>query len=501
MKRMLVDLREPAESRVAVMNGGALEEIYIERAGRPTLVGNVYKGKVVNIEPGIQAAFVEIGQQIKGFLHASDVARPALQGWAGGEPSPDAPRKKAIQSLLRKGMEIPVQVTKDGVGKKGPALTTQISLPGRYLVLMPFLPKHGVSRKIEDDEERARLKELLISLAPPEDLGFIVRTAGRERRKSDLQGDLKYLLRLWEALGERMKDVPAPALLYQETDLLVRTIRDVFTSDVEAVLVDTEEGACRAREFFRVAMPRYVTRVHQYDHGEPIFQRYGAEGELAKIFERRVPLSTGGSIILEPTEAMVTVDVNSGRFTEGKDAEQTALKTNLEAAREIARQLRLRDLGGLIVVDFIDMRQEKNRREVEKAFRDALKADRARLTVLRMSRFCLVEMTRQRLRSSLSITHYDRCALCHGTGFRLNAETLAARVLRKVRFAAHAQGVVAVEVRAHPDVALHLLNQNRPVLADVETSSGREIRVVPAEVDLEAFEVLPLGDRGKVLRI
>jgi ribonuclease E len=497
---MLVDQREPEESRVAVMENGRLEEIYVERAGRPTLVGNIYKGKVVNTEQGIQAAFVEIGHPLKGFLHVSDVVPRALRGPGEKAVKSGDGKKRTIRSLLSRGREILVQVTKDTVGKKGPALSMQIGLPGRYLVLMPHLPKHGVSRKIDDEPERKRLKEVLASLSPPDDLGFIIRTAGKERRKTDLQRDMKYLMRVWAAVLKRATETEPPALLYQETDLMVRTIRDIFTPDVDAVLVDTEEGYRKARDFFRIAMPRHVDRVQRYKGEEPIFQRYKVEPELAKVFDPRVALPSGGSIVIEPTEAMVTIDVNSGRFTDAKNTEQMALKINLEAAREIARQLQLRDIGGLIVVDFIDLKQEKNRREVERAFREALKNDRARLRMLRLSKFCLVEMTRQRLRPSLDMTHYDRCEACSGTGLRINPESLAARILRRVRFALRREAVHRVEVRAHRDIALFLLNEKRARLSDMESGCGKGVEIFPRDGRLEDFEVLALTETGKLVK-
>ncbi|MHC4779132.1 MAG: Rne/Rng family ribonuclease, partial [Planctomycetota bacterium] len=480
MKRMLVDSREPEESRIAVMENGRLEEIHIERAGRPTYVGNIYKGRVVNIEQGIQAAFVDIGMPLKGFLHASDIV-PGATGSSSEKVSEKkgSRKKRTIQSLLKKGTELLVQVTKDPMGKKGPGLTTQLSLPGRYLVLMPFLPKHGVSRKIEEEKERKRLKEILASLSPPEQFGFIVRTAGKERRKSDLQRDLRYIVRVWNSVEKRKGEVQSPAVLYQETDLMVRTIRDFFAPDIENVLVDTPEGFERAKEFFRIAMPRHAHRVKLYEGSEPIFQRYKVEPELAKVFDRQVSLPSGGTIVIDPTEAMVAIDVNSSKYTKAKNTEDMALKINQEAACEVSRQLMLRDLGGLIVIDFIDMRQDKNRRQVEKIFREALRGDRARIHVLRMSKFCLVEMTRQRLRPSLPMTQYDRCAICAGTGVRLNVESLSARILRRVRFALHRETVQRVEVHASDEISVFLLNQKRARLSELESVTGKDVAVLP----------------------
>jgi ribonuclease E len=300
---------------------------------------------------------------------------------------------------------------------------------------------------------------------------------------------------------ERRREAKAPVPLYLETELVVRTMRDLFTPEIEAVWVDTPEAFRKAREFFRLAMPRYESRVSLYEEPEPVFQRFQVERELAKVFEPRVPLESGGSVVIDQTEAMVAIDVNSGRFTDAPDAEATATRINLEAAREIARQIRMRDLGGLVVVDFIDMIQEKNRRDVERVFREALRGDRSRLTVLRMSRFCLVELTRQRMRPALASVHFDRCPACRGTGRLINPDTLAVRILRQIRFHLGKEAVLRAEILAHRDVALFLLNEKRGRLSEIEQEAGKRVSVLPRDGRFEEFEIRALGEGDRPVRL
>jgi ribonuclease E len=332
-------------------------------------------------------------------------------------------------------------------------------------------------------------------------VGWIVRTAGEGRRKADLQRDLRYLLRVWESVEKGRREATAPGPLYLETELVVRTMRDLFTPEIETVWVDTPEAFRKARDFFRLAMPRYEPRVKLYEEPLPLFERFQAESELAKVVDPRVPLPSGGSVVIDPTEALVAIDVNSGHITGAPDAEETAFRVNQEAAREIARQIRTRDLGGLIVVDFIDMAQEKHRREVERILRESLRSDRARLTMLRMSRFCLVEITRQRMRPTLSSVQTDKCAACSGTGRLVNLETLAVRILRQVRFHLPREAVHRVEVRAHRDAALFLLNEKRARLAEIEQGAGKKVSVLPREGRLEEFEILAFGEGGRPVRL
>ena len=316
----------------------------------------------------------------------------------GGRPRVKPP----IQEILRRGDELLVQVIKEGIGTKGPTLSTYISIPGRYLVLMPALGRIGVSRKIEDEEVRRRLRDIMLELNPPRGVGFIVRTAGSDRSKRELSRDLAYLLRLWKVIVRRIKKLPAPVDIYQESDMIIRTIRDIFNADVDTISIDEKAAYERAREFLQLVMPRYVNRLQFYEGKEPLFYRYGLDEEIAKIHQRKVPLKAGGSIVIDQTEALVAIDVNSGNFRAEDSAEETAYQMNILAAKEIARQIRLRDLGGVVVNDFIDMHKEKHRRGVERALRDAVKRDRARTKILRTSPFGLIEMTRQRIRPSSS---------------------------------------------------------------------------------------------------
>ncbi len=338
--------------------------------------------------------------------------------------------KPPIQDILRRGDEVLVQVIKEGIGTKGPTLSTYISIPGRYLVLMPALGRVGVSRKIEDEQARRTLRDYMLELNPPKGLGFIVRTAGVDRTKRELSRDLAYLLRLWKVIVRRIRKCPAPVDIYEESDMIIRTIRDTFTADVDSIYIDEPGAHDRAKEFLQIVMPRYVSRLHLYEGREPLFHKYRLDEEIARIHQRKVPLRQGGSIVIDQTEALVAIDVNSGNFRADDSAEETAYQMNLLAAREIARQLRLRDLGGVVVNDFIDMRKERHRRNVERALRDAVKRDRARTKILRTSPFGLIEMTRQRIRPSLKRSVYRDCPGCTGAGVVKTAESMALEVMR-----------------------------------------------------------------------
>ncbi|MHC4166299.1 MAG: Rne/Rng family ribonuclease [Planctomycetota bacterium] len=379
-REMLINVAESEECRVAVVEKGCLEELYVERASLGTHVGNIYKGKVVNIESGIQAAFIDFGVGKNGFLHVSDL-HPRYFSRTTGKNIETIGRRKSlkdrppIQDCLRKGKEIVVQVTKEGIKTKGATLSTYVALPGKYLVMMPWMRKHGVSHKIEDEDERKRLRQILEESEPPKGRGFIIRTAGQGASKRDVQNDLRYLSRLWRAIEKRIETEGAPGELYQESDLVIRALRDVFNSKITKIVCDSENVVRKIMEFFSIATPRVKRRVAYYDGKVPLFHKYKIENEIAKVQARRVELKGGGSIIIEQTEALVSIDVNSGRYRKQENAEETAYESNIEAAAEIARQLRLRDLGGLIICDFIDMRNSKHRKAVERAFRSAVKAD------------------------------------------------------------------------------------------------------------------------------
>jgi ribonuclease E len=534
-QEMLINVSQPEECRIAIVEDGVLEELYVERAGHDNYVGNIYKGVVVNLEPSIQAAFVDFGVGRNGFLHISDIepqyfrqggydpSRPILPDGPGrknshgdefddDEVDEDAPRQRVrpgvrprikppIQEILRRGDELLVQVIKEGIGTKGPTLSTYISIPGRYLVLMPALGRIGVSRKIEDDTVRRRLRDIMIDLNPPKGLGFIVRTAGSDRTKKELSRDLAYLLRLWKVIVRRIKKCPAPVDIYQESDMIIRTIRDIFTGEVDTIHIDEPAAYERAREFLQLVMPRYVHRLKLYEGREPLFHRYRLDEEIARIHQRKVPLKAGGSIVIDQTEALVAIDVNSGNFRTDDSAEETAFQMNLHAAREIARQIRLRDLGGVIVNDFIDMRKEKHRRGVERALHDAVKRDRARTKILRTSPFGLIEMTRQRIRPSLKRSIFMDCPSCTGTGVVKTPESMAIEVVRLLMLASQNPKTAQITASVATEVANYISNRKRRELSKLEEEGKVTVQILSAKGVAPEYLVLECRDAdGREIR-
>src|SRR3954470_22735216 len=481
-KEMLINVSEGEECRIALLDNGKLEELYMERTSSTSHVGNIYKGRVTNVEPSIQAAFVDFGLGRNGFLHISDLM-PKYFGRKGEDIKESVGRKMArrdpppIQRCLRRGDEIIVQIIKEGIGTKGPTLSTYVSIPGRILVMMPGMAKLGVSRKIEDEEERKRLRQILDGLKPPKDCGFIIRTAGVGKSKAEIERDLKYLTRLFETINKKATSSNQPMELYAEGDLVTRTVRDVMTSDVERIVVDNEEVAKKIKEFFKLVAPRTKNKVELYDEPVPLFHKYGIEREIEMMYSRHVPLPSGGSLVIDSTEAVVAIDVNSGKFREHSDAETTAFKTDMEAAEEIPRQLRLRDLGGVIICDFIDLRYERHRRELEEKLHDKFKNDRARTKVLRMSQFGIIEMTRQRMRPSLKRSIYFDCPHCKGAGLVKTPESMSLDVMRRLAIAAHDQRVARVELAVHPEAAYYLQNRKRAGLVELERESNKPIIV------------------------
>ncbi|HUO07883.1 MAG TPA: Rne/Rng family ribonuclease [Phycisphaerae bacterium] len=686
---MLINVVEGEEIRIAVIRRGLLEELYMERSSTESHIGNIYKGRVTNVEPSIQAAFIDFGIGKNGFLHISDVhpqyfpkkmqprmpqhqqhrrtatagpaqqrvpagpVPPAPQGFqpppatpvqngapAGSAPveehpplaqvvnaespgvsyeeqpqsqseqpqeisveahaeSPDAPpaevaasengtavsdapshapeehaheddgentdvgdsteavnakeaaiaepeepadfgsaynsefededefgddeadlddghmkpmekvgrktprrERPPIQQCLRRGQEVIVQVTKEGIGTKGPTLTTYVSCPGRYLVMMPGMAQLGVSRKIEDLDQRRELKRTLQELNPPKNLGFIIRTAGTDVAKKELQGDLNYLVRMWKVIANRIRTHKAPVELYQESDLVIRTIRDVFSDEIDRIIVDNEQVASRIRDFLSIVDPRAAGIVELYTGTMPLFQKFGVEREIEKINSRRVELNNGGSLVIDSTEALVAIDVNSGRYREQRDAELTAFNMNKEALKEVVRQLRLRDLGGVIVIDFIDMREERHKREIERLLREELANDRAKTKVLRMSQFCMIELTRQRVRPSLKRSIYMDCPHCHGSALIKTPESLSLDVMRRLAAGATRLDVTRIDLRAYPTVATFLLNRKRKALVDLEEKSNKRITVIPDD-KLAGDQIVlePYDARGSLLNV
>lgn len=492
-KEMLINVSEGEECRIALLDDGKLEELYMERTSSTSHVGNIYKGRVTNVEPSIQAAFVDFGLGRNGFLHISDVM-PSYFGGKAEDYHESVGRKMArrdrppIQRCLRRGDEIVVQIIKEGIGTKGPTLTTYLSIPGRILVMMPGMGKMGVSRKIEDEEERRRLRQILDALKPPRDVGFIIRTAGIGRSKTEIERDLKYLTRLWENIEKKQAASPAPVELYTEGDLVTRTVRDVFTSEIDRLVVDNREVARKIKEFFKIALPRTRNKVDLYEEPVPLFHKYGIEREIEQMYSRHVPLPSGGSLVIDSTEAIVAIDVNSGKFRDHSDAETTAFKTDLEAADEIPRQLKLRDLGGVIICDFIDLRFERHRRDLEKRLHDNFRKDRAKTKVLRMSQFGIIELTRQRMRPSLKRSIYFDCPHCKGSGLVKTPESMSLDVMRRLAIAAHDQRVSRIELSVCNEVAFYLQNKKRAQLAQLESQSHKRI-VVRADSALGLDEV------------
>ena len=678
---MLINVVEGEEIRIAVIRRSQLEELYMERSSTESHIGNIYKGRVTNVEPSIQAAFIDFGIGKNGFLHISDVhpqyfpkkmqprmpqsnqnrrnaqqpPRPnissAPQGPQGFQPPPAAPapgeapneatisdeqshaqgvnpesagvsfengsnpvessrelndtpnlnvdsgagehthdhagstsseapiastddhshdeentddgdpteavnakeaaiaepeepadfgsaynsdfeetdefdddeadlddghmkpmekvgrktprrERPPIQQCLRRGQEVIVQVTKEGIGTKGPTLTTYISCPGRYLVMMPGMAQLGVSRKIEDLDQRRELKRTLQDLNPPKNLGFIIRTAGTDVAKKELQGDLNYLVRMWKVIANRIRTHKAPVELYQESDLVIRTIRDVFSDEIDRIIVDNEQVASRIRDFLSIVDPRAAGIVELYTGTMPLYQKFGVEREIEKINSRRVELKNGGSLVIDSTEALVAIDVNSGRYREQRDAELTAFNMNKEALKEVVRQLRLRDLGGVIVIDFIDMREERHKREIERLLREELATDRAKTKVLRMSQFCMIELTRQRVRPSLKRSIYQDCPHCHGSALIKTPESVSLDVMRRLAAGMTRLDVTRIDVRAYPSVATFLLNRKRKALVDLEDKTNKRITVIPDD-KLAGDQIVldPYDARGSLLNV
>ncbi|HXX09963.1 MAG TPA: Rne/Rng family ribonuclease [Burkholderiales bacterium] len=473
MKRMLFNATQAEELRVAIVDGQKLIDLDIETTGKEQRKGNIYKGVVTRVEPSLEAAFVEYGSERHGFLPFKEVSRAFFLG-----ENVDVSRAR-IQDVMREGQELIVQIEKDERGNKGAALTTFISLAGRYLVLMPNNPRGGgVSRRVEG-EERNELKDLISQLEVPQGMSIIGRTAGLGRTLEELQWDLGYLLQLWRAIETASKQQGGAFLIYQESSLVIRAIRDYFHQDIGELLIDTESIYEQARQFMGHVMPGNVNRVKLYRDDVPLFSRFQIEHQIETAYARQVPLPSGGAIVIDHTEAMVAIDVNSARATRGADIEETALRTNLEAADELARQLRLRDLGGLVVIDFIDMENPRSQREVENRLRDALRYDRARVQMGKISRFGLMELSRQRLQTSLGETSHIACPRCHGTGHIRSIESSALHILRILQEEAMKENTAAVHAQVPVDVATYLLNEKRSEFHAIESRMKVSVVLVP----------------------
>ena len=472
MKRMLFNATQQEELRVAIVDGQKLIDIDIEAAGREQRKGNIYKGVITRIEPSLEACFVNYGEERHGFLPFKEVARTYFKDGVDV-------RNATIKEALREGQEIIVQVEKEERGQKGAALTSFVSLAGRYLVLMPNNPRGGgVSRRIEG-EDRQELREAMGQLEIPDGMSIIARTAGIGRDAIELQWDLSYLMQLWKAIDEAAQGNSAPLLIYLESSLVIRAIRDYFQPDIGEILIDTDDIFEQAQAFMSVVMPDNLPRVKRYQDDVPLFSRFQIEHQIETAYSRTVPLPSGGAIVIDHTEALVSVDVNSARATRGSDIEETATRTNLEAADEIARQARLRDLGGLIVIDFIDMESSKSQKDVENRLRDALRHDRARVQMGKISKFGLMEMSRQRLRPALSEGSHVACPRCNGTGHIRDTESSALQVLRIIQEEAMKDNTAAIHTQVPVEVAAFLLNEKRAEVIKIESRFKVNVLMIP----------------------
>ncbi len=492
MANSLVMNCTPHELRVALIEDGKVAEIHVERRQDASLVGNIYKGRVIRVLPGMQAAFVDIGLERAAFLYVADIAESKVTT----PPSPTNTVSEAcsdlsvrpIQNLLHEGQEIMTQIAKEPIGTKGARVTNHVSIAGRHLVYMPTVEHIGISRRITDEEERRRLRELLEALVP-EGGGFVARTAAEGCTAEELREDLEFLRQVWNDILNRMETCSAPATLYEDLDLVLRSARDMVTPDLDSIIVDQKEEYDRLVRFMRRFMPQYMDRIRFYDGSEPIFDAYGVEIELNRALGRKVWLRSGGYLIVDQTEALTAIDVNTGRYVGRRNLEETILKTNLEAVREIVYQLRLRNLGGIIIIDFIDMEKEANRNRVYTALAEALQIDRSKTNILKISELGLVEMTRKRVRDSLLRTLSEPCFYCDGSGFLKSRTSVAYEIYRSLAREAEMIAEPAVIVEVHPRVAKVLREEEQTMLIDLETRMNKRIllRERP-DFHLEHFE-------------
>ena len=478
---------ETQETRVAITEEKRLEEFYVERAGDQRLVGSIFKGRVTSVVPGIGAAFIDIGLGKNGFLYVADIISPPPEEEAEmeGEAAPPARpqrqehrRRSRIEELVKPNQEVLVQVVKEGFGTKGARLTTHLSLPGRYLVLMCNDSRLGISKRIEDHQERVRLRELLRKLRVTPESGLIMRTVGVGKGEKEFSRDARYLGSLWQRIKRQEQRVKAPSCIYQEYDLAQRVIRDSLTEDVHRVMVDSKAELKRLGHFVRILMPGVRVRLDFYQGEEPLFERQGLEEQIEALFEKRVSLPSGGFVVIEPTESLVAIDVNSGKFTGRRNLEETVTQVNKEAAVEIARQLRLRDVGGIVAIDFIDMEHQDNRRQVIQTLEQALERDRAKTNLVSFSEICVAELTRQRMRRSVETMSHQSCPYCGGRGAVKSVVTMAIHAIRQAKHALKNTRNKTLELFVHPQVALRLLQQDRPALSAIEKQAQARILIM-----------------------
>ncbi len=471
-RRMLINARVPEELRIAIVEGDVLENFQVEVGERGLTRGNIYRGTIASIQPSLNAAFIDYGAERHGFLSIQDVVPAAYYK----EPAKN--RRPRIEEVLERGRSIVVQVTREPEGSKGAALTTDLSLAGRYLVLTPLDDSEGVSRKVKDEETRRELREMVDKLERPTGSGIIIRTNALGQNKTALNRDLNALLRLWKRVSTEARKSKGIRLLYSDQDLILRALRDHLDNSVQEVLADSDDAYAKVKDYMRSFMPRSKTKLIRYTDRSPLFAKFGLDAQIESIYERRVELPSGGSIVIDRTEALVAIDVNSGRSTRASSQEDTALGTNLEAAKQVARQLRLRDLGGLVVVDFIDMDRRGNRAKVEKTMRDAMKTDKARFTVSRISKNGLLEINRQRIQQALLVRTYRPCPTCDGIGRIASAELVGLRLLRQIEARATEGFTGTVRIELHPELADALQNARRMEIADLEREFELRVEVI-----------------------
>ncbi|MFO7753470.1 MAG: Rne/Rng family ribonuclease [Desulfobacteraceae bacterium] len=488
-RKILINALDPDEIRIASVRDNKLEQFEIETSSKEVTQGNIYKASVIRVEPSLQAVFVDYGAEKNGFLQKQEIHSDYFQDTESG--------KHNLSNLIKKGQELIVQVIKDPIAHKGAMLTTFISLPGRHGVLMPGNETKGISRKIEDEKERKRLLNIINKMNVPEGFGFIVRTAGEKATKTMLVNDLKYLTRIWNSINSKAVKSKTPSLLYREQNFIIRSIRDYFTNDVKEILIDNPDVYKEVLDFIGIIAPTQKKIVKQFNGGKPIFTKYQLEEQIASIYKQTVPLKSGGFLSIDQTEALVAIDVNSGKSTQKKSIEATALHTNLEAAEEVSRQLRLRDMGGLIVVDFIDMKEKKHKAEVTKTLKTHMKMDKAKSKVGGLSQFGLLEMSRQRIRPAITFGSYETCKNCNGRGLVPCAETQGLAFLRKMDHKSSKNDIESLKGIVPTEVAEYLLNKKREEIIAIETKRNVSITIVgdPAMMSGEG-KIIPGHNQG-----
>lgn len=509
MGKQIIINSEGLERRIAFLEEGQLDDFAIERESDRRLVGSLYKGIIENVVPGIQAAFVNVGLEKNGFLHVSDIINPQdsyrdildeeiEEEIRNPEEKPpvenhhERPAKKqTIDELVKPGEERIVQVIKDPIGTKGVRLSTSVSLPGRYLVVLPSDPRRGISRRITDKAERARLREILWSLKTPENMGVIIRTAGEGMHKKYFVRDLRYLLNLWKKVERRSEDYECPSCLHMELDLVLKTVRDAFTENIERLVVDSRDEYRKIRRFVSAVLPRLRSKVEFYDGIEPIFEHMGIEKEIKKIFDRKVWLKTGGYIIIEQTEALVAIDVNSGRNVAKSDLEEIIFETNMEAVEEIAKQLRLRNIGGIVIIDLIDMKSKRDQMRVLQKLRQCLKRDKAKTNILPISEIGLIEMTRQRVQESTNKALYESCPICTGLGSIKSPTSVILEVLREVKSIVAKKKISSVKLVFHPKVSDRLMTEDKILHTQLQKAISGNLDIEKdAELHLDEYKII-----------